>query len=148
MNKKGSAVIIGVCITVIIAVITLSIAYTSIENQQSTTTVTDDLFTAVNGSCERVVDECIQSTTSIKNASADITGNFTLCGSSGDLYGYMLNVEGADPNLDSAELNASYIRISCSYIPSGTTRTIINYVPILLVVVLLAFLGFYAGIKR
>jgi len=147
--KKGqiaTAAIIGITVTLILTVIFTSIIATRIDEQTRTISVADDTFTGVNGTCVRVTNDCILSTTDIVNASDGVatTGNYSECNFGGDVdtNGYVLNINGADPVLNNAQVNATYTEVSCSYL-SGTTGTVINYLPLLAAVAIVAFLGFY-----
>ena len=150
-QKKAQMAIVGIMIALILGVIFLSIAWTQIQSQQTRTTITDDQFTATNGSCVRVTSECIASLTTVENGTGGselLTGNFTACGVNTDLYGLLLSPTGQiDASYDGATVNATYIEGSCNEI-TGQTRTIINYVPVLMAVVLLAFTAGFAFMKK
>lgn len=151
MSKKGqlgATVIIGISVTLIIAVIMVGIVFSQITNQQTETAVSNDLFTANNDTCVRLdASNCIQpASLTVANGTDDFSGNFSECGDGNDVYGAQLSAVGGGTGLDGTGLNASYTQRDCGYI-TGTTGTILNYVPILLAVALLAFLGFYIGRK-
>lgn len=145
MKKNGQAAMIGLFITVVILAIVGSVSWSFISSQRDTTTITDDQFTATNGTCIQVTDNCISSTTKIENVTLPVTttGNFSLCGvgvNTGRYNGYLLNIDGADASIDGLTQNASYNEASCSYV-TGTAGTIISYISIALALVLLAFVA-------
>ncbi len=154
MNKKGQGVIIAMSIGAILLVIILGVIFSTLSNQTSTTPVTKDPFTASKQVCVRVTSattervDCIEpgSTTAIENSTnaVDVLSNFTECGSNGDIFGYK-GVALINDSIDGAIVNATYTSRSCAFITSGTTRTLVNLLPVLLAIVVLIFiLGFVA----
>jgi len=150
-NKKGQlgTTIIGIGVVLIIGVIIASIMYSQVDNQTSQTTVTDDQFTASNSSCVDITDKCIYSVTSVENGTGSYTvtsGNYSTCKvNSGLRWDDGLLV--SDDLVNGQTLNATYTEIDCGYISSGLTRTIVNYLPVLLAVALLIFLAGYVTMK-
>lgn len=152
MNKKGNMAIISLTVALIIGLIALTVGWELIQDKTATTEITDDQFTAVNGSCTRITsasDKCISNvagTIRLENASngEDVLGNFTLCGSqsSSSLNGYSLTTI---PSLDGATINATYNEIACTQL-TGTTATITNYVPLLWAVALLVLVAGFIGV--
>ena len=146
LNKKGQVVgvMVSLLITVLLGVILLGVIGQFTNNVTSVTSVGDDHFTASNNTCVRVTTNCLQSTGfSIENGSSvPQTGNFSICGGSGDLFGFSLDSDGY-AQLDGASVNATYSETDCGYITNATNRTIINYFALLLGVVLIAFVGMF-----
>ena len=146
-NKKGQVnFMVAIMITLIISVIALGIVAGTLKDQSTQTAITGDAFSSVNGTCIAITDICyLAGTLTTQNATSGVTttGNFTECDSTnnGKKDGALLKITGADAKLDGVTLNASYVEIGCNYITNGTTRTIVNYTPMLLGIVLLAFLG-------
>lgn len=145
MNKKGEIPIIGLSIAVILGIIALGVGFGLISNQTTTTTITKDSFTAKNSTCVQVTDNCIQSLTSVTNGTKTYTGNFTLCGDNPNLNGLILYPLQKGAKLHNSVMNATYTEISCGYL-SGTTRTIVNYVPLLWAVAILALVAGFIGV--
>jgi len=143
-----SGVMLGILITVIMAMIVIQVVFSLIEAKTTTTAVTGDQFTPQNQSCVRLTTECLQrGTLSVVNASTGkvLTGNFTECGTGNDLFGAVGNFIGCD-ECDQIQ-NASYTEVDCQPLPGGLTTTIINYLPLLLAVVILVFVAGYIGVK-
>ncbi len=158
MNKKGQGAIIAMAIGAILLVVILSVIFSTLTAQTTTTAVSDDTFTVVNETCTRVIlvtslIGCISpgSTSSIVNSTGtgvNAIGNFTECGTSGDLFGYNM-AAGADKVFDGTLVNATYTARSCEFITSGTTRTLVNLIPVLLAIAILIFIvGFIALSRR
>ena len=154
MKKKGQMMIVGMSIAVILAVVIFTVIFSVIDENLKQTAIDADQFTAVNATCTRVTDQCITkgSTSTVLNATgtgatAIMTGNFTECGASGDLYGYNLKATGLAV-LDGSTMNASYTEEGCGYIQSGTTRTLVSVIPILLALLILVFIAGFAIVKR
>lgn len=150
-NKYGNLtiVIVAISVTVILAVILTSISWENVNDRTTTQAVTADTFTAVNGSCVRITDDCyLSNTLVVKNATNNlvITGNFTPCGENNDYYGAWLKPTGGQKYLNGAGVNASYTKISCDYITGGTAM-IIRYTPILMAVAILAYVGIAIGMR-
>ncbi len=150
MNKKGQGAIIAMSIGAILLVVILSVIFSTLSDQTTRTAIASDRFTAANGTCTRVTasEDCILagSTTAIVNNSnaANLLNNFTECGTSGDVFGYDM-VAGAQASVVGATANATYTEESCAFITSGTTRTLVNLIPVLLAIAILIFiLGFVA----
>lgn len=135
-------------IPVVIAVILLGVVFTFITDQRSTTTVTDDQFTASNTSCVEITNACINSITRIENASGGGTilsaSNYTLCiatGTTNEYDGILLSPT-ASLELNGKTVNATYEGESCEAI-DGMTGTMIDYIPVLLAVVLIIGVAVY-----
>ncbi len=152
MNKKGQGAIIAMAIGAILLVVILSVIFSTLSDQTTQTGVVDDTFTILNGSCARVTNDCIApgSTTAIQNATdnVDLLTNFTECGASGDLFGYNIISPGTQVSVVGAEANATYTVRSCAFIATGTTRTLINLIPVLLAIAILIFIVGFAVLRR
>ena len=137
-GKKGNAAVMTtLLIGIIVGVISLSIVFTQIRGQTTTTAVSNQAFTATNTSCTRLTTDCVASLTSVDNLSTVLTGSYDLCGSGGDNYGLRTNPE--DNNHSTSDINVSYIRESCAPITGGITTTIVGYFAVLMAVVILVF---------
>ncbi len=152
MNKKGQGAIIGMAIGAILLVVVLAVIFSTLSEQTTTTSVVRDPFTAANGTCVRVTAtsgvDCIVpgSTTAIVNSTnaVNVLPDFEECGTDGDLFGYGMTTI-ANASVVGAQVNATYTGRSCAFITSGTTRTLINLLPVLLAIAILIFiLGFVA----
>ena len=152
MNKKGQGAIIAMSIGAILLVVILAVIFSLLTAQTTTTSVPEDVFTAANGTCVRVTVEtsdinCISpgSTSSILNGTnaEESLDNFTECGTEGDLFGYNMVAGASEISLVGVSMNATYTARSCAFITSGTTRTLVNLLPVLLgIAVLIFILGF------
>ncbi len=156
MNKKGQGAIIAMSIGAILAVVILSVIFTTLTNQTTLTPVTSDRFTAANGTCVRVTlatstVDCISpgSTSAIVNDTngANILADFEECGTAGDIFGYNM-VAGANESVVGATANATYTGRSCAFITSGTTRTLVNLLPVLLAIVILIFIVGFIALRK
>ncbi len=153
MNKKGQGAIIAMSVGAILAVVILGVIFSTLRDQTTTTSIGSDSFTAANGTCVRVTPatsavDCIEpsSTTAIVNDTngVDVLADFQECGTAGDIFGYDM-VAGANESVVGATVNATYTGRSCAFITSGTTRTLVTLLPVLLAIVILIFiLGFVA----
>ena len=147
--KKGNiqGIFITIMIVAILAMVALSVSWGLIRGQLDTNAITNDAFTSAdNGSlvCTRILDTCFsEGTVVVTNATngALATGNFTECGTGNDLFGLTTDVE--CPSCNGATFNATYTQESCTPI-TGITGTMIDYIPLLMAIVLLAFVGSYA----
>lgn len=156
MNKKGQGAIIAMAIGAILLVVILSVIFSTLSAQTTETAVINDRFTVLNGSgnatCARVTNDCIApgSTTAILNRTdaVDLTSNFSECGASGDLFGYNVISPGTQPSIVGGEANATYVVRSCAFIAAGTTRTLINLIPVLLAIAILIFIVGFAALRR
>ena len=153
MNKKGQGAIIGMAIGAILLVVILSVIFSTLGEQTTVLAIVDDQFTSANGTCVRVTGaaDCIApgSTSSLVNQSeAEATGNFTECGTNGDIFGYDMNVAGALASLKGTAINATYTQRSCAFITNGTTRTLINLLPVLLALAILIFIVSFIALRR
>lgn len=149
MKKKGQLSAGMIFIPIIVAVIILGVIFSFINAQRTTTTITDDQFTVANNTCVEVTSNCITSVTSVENATGSETigtGNYSLCIATGTTNEY----DGIQMVLDDAPIdryvgetvNVSYVERSCQAI-TGTTGTLIDYVPVLLAVLLLVAVAVY-----
>lgn len=131
----------GLTVTVILVVIVIATVWTLYQTQQALTTVTDDTFTASNGTCVRVTNDCIAELTNVENGSdaSAKTGNFSLCGTADDYYGLLMSPAG-DNAIDGQTMNATYIERNCNRL-TGMTATITSYLTLLMAVVLLAYVA-------
>lgn len=143
MNKKGN-MMVGMTVTLILTILVVTVLFSFIGNQTDATAVSLDQFSGSNLTCVQVTDNCIVSTTTMKNATdgLNVKGNFTLCASTtaGDLDGYLNTADVA--SLQGATINASYTEASCERI-TGTNATIIGFIPLLLAVAIIAFVAFF-----
>lgn len=149
--KKGqmglAGVFIGIMVVLIMGVIVLSIIFTQISNQTTTTAVSNDLFTADTASCVRVTNNCMLSTGTLTVTSGGDTiptANYSRCPSGEDNYG----IQASTADLDAVALNATYTEVDCGYIEAGTSRTVITLLPLLFAVGLLVFVVGYMASKR
>lgn len=144
MNKKGQAGIMAIFITLLIGLIAFTVANPLIINKIQTTAVTHDTFIASNTSCVSVASLCINSLTATVNASNGVAigvGNWTICRSSLANDGLQLTGDaGVQALYDGENINASYVMQDCQPI-TGTTGTILSYVPLLFAVILLVFVA-------
>lgn len=153
MKKEGqTAMMIAIFVPLIIGVIVLGIVFSLISDQTTTVAVSNDLFTSVDKTCVRLNNNfCfIAGSLAVTNTTVDVTGNYSECGTSGDLFGAAFNTSGTSKSsaMKTASLNASYTRISCDRIQGALTTTIINNIPILFAVLLLVFIAGFLVIKR
>jgi len=147
-NKKAqSGTMIAISVFVIIAIIAVSIVWQLTQDKTQTATIANDLFVASNNTCVRVTDNCIESTTSLYAGALQSDSNFTICGGASGYYGYSLDETGALASLDGANINASYVGADCARL-TGTTSTIVNYIPLLLAVALLAGVAIAGGLTK
>ena len=150
MNQKGQGTIIAMAIGAILLVVILGVIFSTLSEQTTTSAVTADQFTASNSSCTKVTNNCITAITSVVNATTpgvDATGNYSVCSISGDETGILLDPADSTGNIDNNGFtaNASYSEQSCAFITSGTTRTLVTLIPVLLAILVLIFiLGFVA----
>ena len=142
MKKGQTNMVVIIMVTIILAMVSISIVWGLIRSQQDTTAIKNDTFTTSNTSCVRLTNNCyIANSLTVDNLSTDHTGNFTECGSSSMLYG---TIGAANWPLASGDLmNASYTEQACGRI-TGLTGTIINYVPLLMAVLILVFVAGFA----
>lgn len=148
MNQKGQAnVMVVIMITIILAMVAISVVWGLVRSQQDTTTITDDQFTGINETCVRLTDNCyVPNTLSITNSTSktkDVGGNFTECGDTSMVYGARGNIAECGECELSLALNASYTEQACGRI-TGMTGTIINYLPLLMAVIILVFVAAFA----
>jgi hypothetical protein len=148
MNKKGEFNIMALFIPLLIALIVISIVIPLIGNKISTTTVTNDQFTASNTTCVQInTDYCIASLTSVANSTGTTpinTANFTRCNvADGTLKGLLLQGDDTtEVKFNGVVLNATYQSQDCNPV-SGFTGTIIGFIPVFLALALLVFLALF-----
>lgn len=125
-------VVIGSFVTLLIGLVFLTSISDNVNQTQSLATISNDLFTGSNSSCVQVTSGCIDSLTSVKNASTTLsTGNYTLCQVQHRYDGIFLQTGSL---YNGVALNATYESSeNCMYVSNGTSRSLI-----LLVVVLFA----------
>ena len=153
MNNKAQGAIIAMSIGVILLVVILGVIFSTLSEQTSTTSVIGDQFTGINKTCVRITPNCYTPNTLVivngTNGLVVATGNFTECGdSSAVLFGALGNIVDCDTCEDTLALNASYTGRSCGFITSGTTRTLINLLPVLLGIAVLIFILGFIALKR
>ncbi len=152
MKKKGQGAIVAMSIGAILLVVILAVIFSTLTAQTTTTTVTDDPFTAINETCVRLTTDCYTpGSLTIVNASDNINAltNFTECGDSSVLlFGARGDISGCVSCENTLGLNASYGQRSCGFITSGTTRTIINLLPVLLGIAILIFIVGFIVLKK
>lgn len=150
-GQIGVGMIITLSVTLILGVIFLQIIFSTVADQQTQTAVTNDAFVVSNTSCTELTPNCYLGTTlTVDDGGVSATGNFTECGTgvaSGRFNGAQLGA-GADGNLTATTINASYTEISCSFLTGGTTRSVVNILPILFAVALLVFVAAFVVIRR
>lgn len=143
MEKKGQVGTQTVLLTtLIVTLIAVSVSATLITNNTATTDISNDEFTALNNTCVAVSTNCLTELTAFSNGTQNWNvGNFSICPVSGDNVGIYLDGSNVDQKeLSNLVLNASYTERSCSFI-GGTTGTLINYIPLIMAVVIVAFLA-------
>ena len=148
MKTKGQAnAMVILLMVIIIAMVSISVVWGIIRNQQDTTAVTENLFTGINDTCVRLTDNCISPNTlsviNTTNATKDITTNFTECGDTSNIYGARGNIGHCGECERTLALNASYTEQACGRI-TGLTGTIIDYIPLLMAVLILVFVAGFA----
>ncbi len=158
MNKKMgqmpiAGMIIFITVGLIIGIVVFQIIFTLIDDQTSTLGVADDQFTASNNTCVQVTNKCIVLGSGvIENATgAQVeTNNFTECqvNNPDKLNGFSLNPNGGGTGFDGVAVNATYSEVSCSFIPGGTTQTVLNLLPLLLAVALIVFVTGFIVLKK
>ena len=153
MNNKGQGAIIAMAIGAILSVVILGIIFSTLTEQTTTTAVTDDQFTGINETCVRLTANCYTpgslTITNSTNTTKDVLGNFTECGDlSTVIYGALGNIANCEECELTNALNASYTGRSCGYIASGTTRTLVNLLPVLLAIAILIFIVGFIVLKR
>ena len=156
MNNKGQGAIIAMSIGAILAVVILSVIFSTLSEQTTDgPLVTNDIFTGENGTCTRVSTNCYTpGTLVVGNATAGseegIAGNFTECGDSQQVlfgaFGQIVACPGCDGG--ASALNATYTSRSCGFITSGTTRTLINLLPVLLALAILIFIVGFITLRK
>ena len=136
MEKKGEALVVGLVILLVAAIVGL-IIISFMQDERTQTPVLDDTFTASNTSFTVVSPLCIvPGTISYENASTNATiaaGNFTLDDGSVRLD---INLPGTVLHGDS--VNASYTERSCNY-QTGVTGSMLSYTGLMVAIVLFAF---------
>lgn len=153
-HNTQASLFIGLIAPIVVGIIAVVIIGNQITTQTSTLAITGDTFTGVNDTCVRVTDHCfLEGTGSVINASNGVTfgGNFSECGADQDLYGFNLDNNaggGAKAPLSGGSYNASYTQIDCAYISGSLSRMIVNYIPILAVIVLFVGLAVAGGLTR
>jgi len=148
MKKYNQAAMwTAILIVLVIGLVALQIMYTSISNQTSETTITDDQFVGSNTTCVDLTDQCILSLTSIENGTVVVdAGNYSLCeANSGGKYsdGILLD----DAEFNGYTLNATYTEVNCGHL-TGLTAVVVNNVPILVAIALLVFAAGFAIMKK
>ena len=154
MNKM-SVLIVGF-ITVLVGVIFLSSLADNESTIRTLVTVTDDAFTGSNSTCTRVATGCIDSLTTVENATGAMTvgaANYSLCRSTtGVQDGILLaaNSQAEGITLGGAALNATYEQSpGCMYVASGVSRTFIGLIIVFFAIfVLLIAVGVFTKSKE
>lgn len=151
-KKAEGMLIITIMIGVVIGVIAMSVIWGQITSQTSTTTRLNDTFTGSNTTCVAVTDNCIASFTSLTNGSTQFgTANLTKCQKEAPIEHYdgVIIVSDAQSEiyLNARSLNLSYTEESCSKL-TGTTKTLVDYVPILFATAILVFVAGFIAFKR
>jgi len=145
MNKKGN-MMMTVFISLLIGLIALTIILPIITDKITDRTVTNDQFTASNTTCVTLSNDllCLSSITSTVNASNGVdiqVANWTICSATRQSDGLLLSGDAETKARFNAELiNATYVSRDCQPI-TGTTGTVIGYVPLLFAVILLIFVA-------
>ena len=136
MNKM-SVLIMGF-IVLLVGVVFLSSLADNESNIRTLVTTTDDAFTGSNSTCTRVATGCIDSLTTVENATGAMTvgaANYSLCrrSTTGVLDGILLAADSQanGVTLGGAALNTTYTQSpGCTYVASGISRTFISLIPI------------------
>lgn len=155
MRRKGQMnAMLALSIGLILGVVILGVVFSFISDQTSTSTITADQFTASNESCVQVTSNCITTLTNVYNATTpgpiEAGGNYSICTVGGALSGLYLNPADSQGNIDNNgyTANATYNERSCGFITSGTTRTLVTLIPLLLAIVALVFVTGFLVLKR
>ena len=154
MRKKGQVgMILTITIGLILGIVMFQIIFTTIDSQVTTTAITKDPFTASNGTCVQVTDNCIALGTGVLvNGTNDVTvtANFSECqvNNPDKLNGFVLSPDLGGNEFDGVQVNASYSDRSCSFIGGATTQIVLNLLPLLFAVVLLVFVAGFIVLKR
>ncbi|MFQ5453954.1 MAG: hypothetical protein ACE5D6_07180 [Candidatus Zixiibacteriota bacterium] len=148
MKNGQSGIMVTMTIVLIIGIVLLQVIFSTVSDTTATTAITNDPFTAVNGTCTRITSECYTpSSLSTARHTTDTSGNFTECGDSQtDLYGVESNSASDFTNF-TQENNATYIQRSCSFITGGVTRIVINNLSVLFALALLIFVAGFVALK-
>ena len=146
-------VLFAFAIAVILGLIFLTTLSQPIADQSSTSTVTDDQYTASNTSCVKVTsgNDCIISLTSVENVSAQAIGsaNYSLCVASNG--GSLLSngiINNGDATTDGwyngQTLNATYtMSQGCVYNPNATSRNLTSLLPLFFAIFLVIMAIYY-----
>ncbi len=155
MRKKGQVgMILTITIGLILGIVMFQIIFSTIDDQTSTRTITDDTFTAANDTCVQVTSLCIAAGSGvIENGTGGTdtaTGNFSDCqvNNPGKLNGFLLKSDVGGTIYDGVVMNATYSERSCSFISGGTTTIVLNLLPLLFAVLLLVFVAGFIAFKR
>lgn len=143
MKRKGQiSMHTAIMTTLIITVIVVSVIWGLLIDNTEVTAIANDSFTISNTSCVAVTPNCIQSLTSVTNSTTAVgIGNFSICSIGGEDQGITMDGTGAtEVQYNGATVNATYTEQSCSYI-GGTSGTLVLYIPLLMAVVIVAYLA-------
>jgi len=151
--NKMSVLIMGF-IVILVGIVLLSSLADNENNIRTLTTVTDDPFTGSNSTCTRISNGCIDSITSVENATGAMTvgaANYSLCRSSTtNLQDGIILAAGSQAQgitLGGAALNATYQHSAgCTYVSNSTSRVFISLIPIFFAMAVLLY-GIFVFIK-
>ena len=129
-KNKFLGVVIGSFLTIIIGVVLISSLAQQNAQVQTLTTSTNDQFTVSNTTCTRVTTGCIDSLTSVGNATntyvlTQLANNATLCTTSNGNQDGIILPTAERYNMNGATANATYQESSnCMYVKDSTSRTL------------------------
>lgn len=151
-NKKAQAgsIWIGLTVTVILAVMVISIVWTQWQDQTTVTRVSNDTFTPTNNTCVQVTSDCVSSLKYVYNASNGLAiglNNFSICKLGGENQGILFEGTAVwESQLMGKNLNATYDEISCSNI-TGMAGSLLSYIPLMLAIAVLVFVAGFMAFK-
>jgi len=151
--KKGQlgTAMLSIGIVLIIGIVAASIMWTQISGQTTLTRVNNNLWNGTNTSCVDLTDNCIRSLVSVTNATDGATinsGNYTLCNVNSGSVRFYDGITLAEGYWVDKNMNATYDEVDCNYIESSITRTIVNYLPVLMGIMLLIFTAGFIALKQ
>lgn len=151
MNKYSQAgPWIVILVVLVLGLVTMQVGFSLIDSQTTSTTITDDTFTASNITCVDVTDKCILALSSVENASDGVVlgvANYSLCSANAGSVRYYDGILLDDTLYNGNSLNATYTEVDCNHV-SGITSLVIKNIPILLAVALLVFASGFVLMKK
>jgi len=148
MDKKGQITAISITImtvVIIIGMIVLNVSSELINTQTITSPEVSDTFVASNTTCVQVTNDCIVTGSAVFANNSDGawigSGNFSICRVGTADAGFLLDSGVVDETLyGGSTIETNYTSRSCTQV-SGTTRTVITLIPLLIAVALLIFVA-------